>query len=163
MDLTDLRPQLIAEQQVGEIHARRPSQRVIPPGSHVDIKELKGAVAGIPLVFELGEAVIADRAQEPHRQLRELRPADGLHIGAGAAEVRRMLAAPADGHARQRPAIPAENTVSVLFVPAPGDHLLDDDLAFRDDPSGPPEGADELDPGVGAPRLYPAGVEEMLL
>jgi hypothetical protein len=74
-----------------------------------------------------------------------------------------VLAATADRHARDRLAPAEERAVRVLFRATSRNQFLDDHLASPDDLRGTAEGGGELGPGIGAPRLHPGGVDEVLL
>lgn len=163
MHLFDRRAHLIAEQEVREIHSRGPAERVIPPRPGVDVEKLVPAVARIALVFKLDEPVIANGLEKPDRRRRQFANRDGLDVRARATEVRRVLAPPAHRHARDRLPPAEESAVRVLFPATSRNQFLDDDLAAPDDPRGTAEDNGELGPGIGAPRLHPGGVEEVLL
>lgn len=163
MRLFDRSAHLIAEQEVREVHSRALAQRVVAPCPGVDVEKLVPAVARIALVFQLDEPVIADGPEEPDRRLGEFADRDGLDVRARAAEVRRVLAATAHRHARDRLPPAEERAVRVLFPAASRNQFLDDDLAAADDLRGTAVDGGESGPGVGAPGFHAGDVEEVLL
>src|SRR5438034_1084744 len=59
------------------------------PEARIDLHQLEAAVAGIPLELDLGEAVEAERAQQPERRLDDLLDPDRLADAARADSGRR--------------------------------------------------------------------------
>src|SRR5262245_25855629 len=159
----DRLPELVPEQQVGEVDARAGAERMVAPRAGVEVEQLVPAVPGVQLVLQLDQPVVADRFEQRGGQRLHLLDVDGLDVGAGPAELWRVLAKPAGRHAADRASILEERAVGVLLRSPARDELLYDQLVRRDHGRRLPKQLHELIAAVGSPRLVPGRVDEVLL
>src|SRR5207248_1074372 len=132
--------------------------RVVAPGPRVEVEQLEDTVPRVQLVLELYQSVVVDLSQEPLGIGLDQGRGDRLDVGAGAAELRRMLPAALGGHAADGQSVPAEGAVGELLLASTGNDLLHHDLALAGDVGGLHEQLGELlsavrPPGLGLGRV----------
>src|SRR5215204_5679915 len=94
------------------------------PEARVHVEELEPSVARVTLELELDEPGVAKPPQQPTRRIDDLGAVDGLHVRAGASELRRVLACPPRRQPGERLAIQAKRRERELALAAAGDELL---------------------------------------
>src|SRR5262249_59161449 len=129
---SDRLPELVTEEQEGEVRARAQAERVIPPRAGVDVQKLVLAIPLVAFELDLDEPVVVDVRKEAACDLLQLREIDGLDERAGTAEIHRALSPSADQHRGDTPAFLEEPAVAELVAAGAGNQLLHHHLFGRD-------------------------------
>src|ERR1043166_6988869 len=117
-------PELVAKEQVRKVRPSARAERVVAPGPRIHVEELVPAVALVELELDLHEPVVVHSREKVTCDFFELRQLDGLHEGAGAAEVQRALSQASHRHRRKALSVLEEPAVTELTTSVTGYQLL---------------------------------------
>ncbi len=159
----DAASDLINIEQAGEINTGSGTESVVAPGSGVYVEEFELAVARVHLEFDFDETVVIDGAEEALGECFDGGKLDGFDEGAGAAEIVRMLTAPASDHGGDAFAALEEGTVAELIAAVAGYKFLKENLGRGNEASGTAETIPEAGAIPDLPRFGASAVEEVFL
>ena len=136
---------------------------MVAPRSGIHVEQLELGITWIELIFQLDQAVIVNRAQEPLGIFFQNRDIQRLDVGASSSKLKRMLTPATHYHLTHGFVVPEECAVGELLAAPAGNQLLPHDFSAGDELRCLLKQGSELLMAVRQPRLCLCGVDKVLL